>query len=365
MVTPNAFPEVTKTAGVAGQQVALRVEACLTIQRPGLSCMVCKDSCPTGAISITGRNVDVSDAACSGCGRCSAACPTGALTVDGFQTAAIYECARVPAKTRAGEVVPCLGGIMPSHLRRALRDGNVTLMDRGWCAECPASDGERTPWSEAVDTVNREAHELGLAQRVQIESAPLPRRRALPAPASATANPSRRALFSWVAQAQKAQATCNRLEALPERVDTSALRERADVLVELSEGRPLPAALFPLLSTRDGTLDLRMVAAVCPTAALDTVENGQEDRLMFDAAICIGCGECTRASTGTLVILQQGAGEYQGPIMLARQARKTCMRCCTRFTPLEQGQTICDNCRKDTELAMAAHGLMRHKRAGD
>ncbi|MDZ7645410.1 MAG: hypothetical protein U5K76_15095 [Woeseiaceae bacterium] len=238
------------------------------------------------------------------------------------------------------------------------------MMDRGWCAGCPASGGEPAPWSEAIDTVNREAQVLGLAQRVRVESAPMPQWRARRAPASPTRNPSRRALFAWVTQAPKTQVRTNRLAQLPETVNASALRERAAELVDLSEGRPLPAVLFPFLSRGSRNLDMHMVAAVCPTAALEVAETDHEDRLMFDAAICVGCGECARASSGALEVSKPGAEELYSPILLAARACRTCSRCRTRFNP-EHDQTICDNCRKDTELAMAAHGLMRHKRAGD
>ncbi|MCA1791420.1 MAG: 4Fe-4S binding protein, partial [Thioalkalivibrio sp.] len=142
----------------AGRSVTLQREACLTEQRPGLPCTTCRDTCPDAAISISDRHVEVSDAACSGCGRCAVSCPTGALTIVGFKPASTFECMRVNAG--ADEVVPCLGGIPPSHLRRALAAGDVTLMDRGWCAGCPVSGGTSAPWSHAVDEVNEEAELL-------------------------------------------------------------------------------------------------------------------------------------------------------------------------------------------------------------
>ena len=89
-----------------------------------------------------------------------AVCPTGALAAAGFEkldeeisiaegAVVRLECERVPREDSvAGATrVPCLGGLGTGELlalREAAGDREIRLMDRGWCAECPAGKGDFT-----------------------------------------------------------------------------------------------------------------------------------------------------------------------------------------------------------------------------
>ncbi|MDW8371577.1 MAG: 4Fe-4S dicluster domain-containing protein, partial [Geminicoccaceae bacterium] len=189
--TGRARPAVTPdpATGVAG--LLASAERCLTVQRPGVPCRACAEVCPTDALAPAERSLAILLDRCLRCGRCAAACPTEALAVEGFPeiaaTATRIECGRVPPELRAPgtAVVPCLGGVRAGALRAHLARAEAavaTLVDRGWCADCPAG-GTAEPWAAVVDRLDRELEELGSARRVEVAREPLPPALAGPPPA--------------------------------------------------------------------------------------------------------------------------------------------------------------------------------------
>ncbi len=336
----------------------LTVAACLTARRPGLPCSACAAACPEGAIRVRERSVRIDPAACSGCGRCTAVCPTGAIEGPAFPAARLYECARVRRPEDGAERVTCLGGLSPATLRDALALGDVTVIDRGWCRDCPVSGGQAAPWADALHSVNAEAETLGLVARVQVRRAPLAGWRAGAPPRGGSDNPARRALFARLAGAGQGSAPVDPLAGLPDRVETPGPRRRAARLADLARGAALPGALFPALRVTGEPRDPGGLARLCPTAALSVAETDAMATLLFDATACIGCGDCTR--TGVLALAAAGDAPIDGPRALITQPVVACSRCRTRFAP-RGAQTVCDACARDTDLAALAHGLRRRR----
>ena len=344
-----------------GPPVSMSHAACLTVQRPDRPCAACATACPERAIRIRGRDVSVRHMSCSACGICATVCPTGAIGVAGFATdvtpAARWECSRV--REPAGTVVTCLGGIGADDLRTALLDGDVTLVDRGWCAGCPVSGGRAAPWADALATVNAEMEALGVPQRVTVGHAPLAGWRARPAPRPATDNPGRRALFNRIAAGGEADA--NRAT-IPDKAQTPGPARRLAALTRLLDGQPVPRALFPAYRLAGTKVDLAAVAQLCPTTALSVIDAETRRALIFDPAACIACGACVDA--GALMAAPEPEGVFTGPETLAAEARAICTRCRARFTP-KRGQNTCGACARDTDLAALTHGLMRRNRSQD
>lgn len=338
--------------------IELRLASCLTVQIPRVPCSACRDTCPAEAIQISDRLVRIDPAGCTGCGRCATACPTGAIRAEGFSIAHAYECNRVREAGRDGIGVPCLGGVTAEHFRDAMTDGNVTIVDRGWCAACPASGGDAAPWKKAVDAVNEEAEVLGLDERVHVRLAPLPWWRARPAPQPGTQNPRRRAFFVSMAKADNSTEPTDPLARLPSQVKAPGLRRRAAQLAQLAGHAPLPAALFPRLQCTNDLTDLRVPARFCPTGALTILIRESAENLVFDATACTACGAC--AASGEIAVQPTGTGTFFGPVVLATRHLATCSRCRMRFAP-KGAQTVCDGCDRDTDLAALAHGLMRRR----
>jgi ferredoxin len=349
-------------------RLSLDAAACLTIRRPDAACDACAATCPAQAIAIDTRAVELDHDRCTACARCVAACPTGALNLpairrDSASLSLTLECSRVAATDRApaAHVVPCLGGVGAGQLRDALGTAaTVTLMDRGWCADC-ASGGCPQPWADAVRAASFDLAQLDRnADRLTVVRAPLPPERAQSAPQPHRPRRqgySRRQLFRRLTTPPPAPDRSRVTAAQPfaGKVDIPALHARRDHLRALHGADLLPAELFPALEAT-GTPDLRLAASLCPTEALRLHEATDADRLVFDAALCLACGQCEAA--GGLALHPRGQDTYAGPMTLVSQAMADCPRCLRRFAP-EAGQRICDACHKDNDLAAAALSLMR------
>ncbi|MGY6704809.1 DUF362 domain-containing protein [Roseinatronobacter sp.] len=356
---------VKESAGIdLPDKLSLDAAACLTIRRPDAACTACADICPAQAIAIDARAIELDHDRCTGCARCVAACPTGAMALPAPHPKAedtlTLECSRVAQADRQSgtQFVACLGGLSASQLLESLvGHGQITLVDRGWCAACP-SGGCAKPWATAVQAVQSDLGKRAVA--LQVIAAPTPESRARPAPQPRRPRQhsySRRQLFQRLTTPAPTP-DCRRVttdQPFSGKVDAPALIQRRDALRRLNGTDTLPATLFPTLDCM-GTPDMRLAASLCPTHALSLSQTPDADALIFDAALCLACGDCQKA--GAIRLHAQGEGDYTGPVTLARQAMADCPKCQRRFASRDD-QRICDGCHKDNDLAASAFTLMR------
>lgn len=349
----------SRTAHVPTTETA----ACLAAASPLASCCRCAEACPTGAVTVSSFGPSALGAACVGCGRCAAACPTEAIAVPGFELSRLpardacwIECARVaPAdRTPGSHVVPCLGGLSSASLLEvvAATGGTVTLIDRGWCATCPAGR-TASPWAEAladVVAVAAATNPIGLT----VERAPLPLRRALPLPDHLGARgAARRSVFR-----RHPDTRPGTKPARVHRVEPRQSLRRAAAIARLA-GRPASAMLLPGLTVSDRCAASRVCVAACPTSALSVGADAHGTGLDLDASRCTACGACASACPEqAITIHDRGAGTASGTIALTRMADVSCPACGTRFTPRSE-ETLCPVCVREREVARLGFALMR------
>lgn len=352
--------------------------ACLTVQRPGAPCTVCRDACPAAAMTIQGHDIAIDFSACHGCGHCTAVCPTGAIASDAFATAQSYqhhhlefECSRVPPDVvrRNARTVPCLGGLTVNRLLDFVAKGasTLTIVDRGWCTSCPAG-GESEPWQVTQRTVSRllEGVLSGTETSIRVERAHLSPERArsleVLRPAAAP-QLSRRQLFARLAKpSPPAEVQVSVVAAsshTSSHVTTVHLDERRQLLQSLSADRPLAAALFPSVDIAPTCCNSQVCTRACPTSALSVWAQPDTTGIAFDAALCIACGECEGACpTQSVALRAAGQGYYTGRNAVSRHARAICSSCDGAFTP-NGDEVVCRACSKDRDLAALGFALMR------
>jgi formate hydrogenlyase subunit 6/NADH:ubiquinone oxidoreductase subunit I len=315
---------------------------------------------------VSGHGPSVLGEACVGCGRCAAACPTEAIAVPGFGLPASpsrdvcrIECARVALADRmpAARIVPCLGGLSSASLLEfvAATGGTVTLIDRGWCATCPAGRTE-SPWAEALADVNAVTAATNRSS-LTVERNPLPLRRALPLPDHLDARgAARRSVFRRHPEATSG--TKPTRAARVRRVEPRQSLRRAAAIARLAD-RPVSAVLLPGLTVSDRCAANRICVAACPTSALSVGADAQGTGLDLDASRCTACGACASACPEqAITVHERGAGTAAGTITLTRAATVICPECGTRFTP-RSGETLCPVCVREHEVARLGFALMR------
>ncbi len=352
----------------------LRFDAdrCIALASPVSGCGACAGVCPTEAITVAPGSFALRDEACVACGRCVAVCPSEALKAPKSlakpSASGIVECVRVPASLRldGAVTVTCLGALRGDELVAVDAAAGPTLVDRGWCADCPAG-GCAAPWHAAlVDALTMAAAfdlpRPAVVQRIASARLARPLERAL-----GDQGASRRAFFRRVAAPSGwVEPRIRRSGSRARKVDPAAPMARARHVERLAEaaGRAVPASLFPAFRITDACRDSRICTAVCPSEALVRVEEPEAARIEFRAARCIDCGACVERCPENAIEPMAADGAYREIVTLKRTAERSCTACARRFVP-RAGETVCKSCTDDRELAMAGFALQRRPRAAE
>lgn len=422
---------MTRTADKPLTRLRLRADrtllheegACLPLRSRHGRCTACADACPVGALAVTVDAVNLSET-CTGCGRCTASCPTQALSlpeVDALlatppPTAPLrIECRMVPDDwlVPGSAVLPCLGALTPGLLlARAAAGVPVELVDRGWCATCPAcgvpaSAGAARGAAGAVQATDAAVADAPHPAAAALEAAvlwlqavgagslapagdagpsapaapaPVLRREPLPAtlrpaalpPAPTGAEPLDRRRFFGAALARpagrerlgapagatpmggdgRAAYPADARHPAPERARQLAALQ----LLAAAHDSAVPADFFPQLHADARCCDRRMCVALCPTAALTAADDAVRAQLRFDPARCIACGTCVRACPeGALALAPHGgAAQVQ---TLATHHRRRCAGCGDVFTPADEVAAVDGAADEPAASAEAAHAL--------
>jgi ferredoxin len=305
--------------------VGLLADICLELHPRRVACARCAETCPTKVLSLTHEGLRLDDG-CLGCGRCMAVCPTGALAVHGFSLtltpeptlgALVLDCWKVPGHLSppASVRVPCLGGLSVSHLlalRYVAGSRRFALLDRGWCDQCAAGHHDCHPAQTALSATCDWLKEIGAPEShwPVLDKQPLAVSYQRQTISDDTAiSPVRRHDF-LSRLAREVAATVSEVAAfrIEENTVDSPVRsvhgpaplraiEREHQLLLLEQlaaryGGSMPARFFPVVVIGPDCRDHRLCVILCPTGALGACRDINDSRVVFDAAICIACGQC-------------------------------------------------------------------------
>lgn len=367
----------------ADGRVRLLPGACLALRSGTGACTSCRDSCPGGCIELSADGISVR-VDCSGCGRCAATCPSGAIEVKGFAAdmrlpdgnVVGVECWKVPAALSGPHAlrVPCLGGLSPARwlgLAEAAGRRRVTIVDRGWCAQCAAAGtaSREHPALPALAVADAILSELGwpAERRPQVQYAPLPPG-LMPTtiPSEQPPSPARRAFFRHLG-AEAKSAFCepspspggaprmlHRLPpTLPERerlLDTSGRLAAA-------AGSAMPATPFVRIEVGSACAHDQLCARLCPTGALSLYAHDGVSGLRFDADACTNCGLCAKRCPQQAIRISAAthAPPPRTPQVLTAFGERPCARCRNPF-PATPERTECPACARARRLGSALFG---------
>ncbi len=325
---------------------------------------------------LSDQGAQIDPARCQHCALCLSACRSGAWTSKGFEPIELvrraiehtqFSIACAPSGLRGDAIVPCLGavdaGIIAYLGKRRIQ---LTLLGSAHCHHCPhgAKGTEQISLNlEAAAILRSAAQEEGrdwlepvLSAAPSVTQSPQPERRQLfrrlvgglvdAGPDPQTANPP--------VAAERA------IRAAP--YVTSERRELLQIVCERTGGQPTRIdwhEALPLmqLTLEGGCTNCEACFRVCPTGALQIVENPGEWALTFQIDRCVGCAVCLEVcQPGVLrAVANFDARPEQPARILHALAKQRCARC-DRFFVSPSPTEICPVCRDDEEAFLAIFG---------
>lgn len=345
-----------------------RAERCVRYRYSYSECVRCESACPHEAISLTDAGVDLSQERCRGCGLCVSACPTEALSdqeltaehllkVAGGSLELTLAC--TPSGAQGDAMAPCLGALHPVVLAEMARRGiAVTLAGTTHCNACAHAE-------KGVDAirVNQDAYNLLCAALPPESCAPLRFADEAASGADTGHDAARRGLFRRIA-AKSMDVASGRDEAPP--APLKAIRAGAPFLPErkltlnglfaASGEAPLKVARHDMIPAEDwqvvaGCTYCEACVRVCPTGAMQLLENQGAWRLAILNDRCVACDVCAevcqpgvlRAADADQVLVNKQKGR-----LLAAVAKRRCSRCDRVFVD-DRGSAICPICSGDDD----------------
>lgn len=369
-----------------------RANCCTRYRYRYSECRRCADACPHDAIVLSDEGAALMADKCRNCGLCISACHTHAWTSPAFKPIDLLrEAIKKPAWRLACEpsgcsgdaVVPCLGAIDAVWLAyMAKRRIPVSLHGSGHCAEC--AHGKT---GEAQLKLNLEALEKLLEAATQgggddvpapdwmmpvlAEDTRVPKVREKNVEKNAVAASRRhlfRRIFSPSVDKPVAKTEAGETAKVPEKAiragayTLSEQRELLQIVCKQKDDRPFPVTFhegLPLmqLSLQSGCTLCEACFRVCPTGALQIVENPGDWTLTFQTDRCVACEVCLEVCQPRVLNAATSfdARPEQAPITLISRTKQRCSRCDRHFVSPTPEKT-CAICSDDEDAFAAIFG---------
>ncbi len=282
--------------------VDLLAERCLRKRLNTNQCRRCLDTCPSGALSLNGREIVLNQATCSGCMSCVTSCPQDALTCNydldellctlQKDSNSLVSCVRQTQHQPDEIIVPCVG-IFSKQMLTAIVTvgcGSVTfnVID---CSECCNRDVATIFMADCQIVLETLSHihqsELVLAhQNKQLQKNGVGRRVYLTNIRNIITEAGKKSFASDRKTPTEEKRTGRRVP--------YKTRLISNLIISLEkESRKNILSLFAKsLSVDEECTCCPLCKGICPTGAIKIVRSEEGKKLQFEMLDCSGCGLC-------------------------------------------------------------------------
>lgn len=295
--------------------VALLPKRCLRKRLNTNQCQLCLDACPSGALSLAGREVALNQSTCSGCMSCVASCPQDALVCDydldellctlQEDRDVLISCVR-QTQCQPDEITVACVGIFSRQMLAAIVAGgcgSVTFNMIG-CSECCNRDASTAFVADCQMVIETLSHiqPSGLVvahQNEQLQNNGVGRRLYL-------AN-----IRKIIADATKKSFTSDRTTPVQEKGTDRRVPYKTKLISNLiigleEESRTRILSLFgKSLSVNGECTCCPLCKGICPTGAIKIERSEQGKKLQFEMLDCSGCGLCVEFCKSGCLLLER------------------------------------------------------------
>lgn len=369
-----------------------RASCCTRYRYRYSECRRCVDACPHDAIALSDEGATLAVDKCKDCGLCISACHTQAWSSDGFKPIALlreaikksaWHFACEPSGCSGDAHVPCLGAVDAVWLAYMAKRGiPVSLHGSGHCAQCQHGKTGATQLALNLDAVDQllafanqsrppDTPEQDWILPVLEDDARTAREREKHV-ARRAGIASRQSLFKRIFRRPTEGSASETHPDTPEKVVDKAIRagsynlseqrELLQIVCKPKDEHPFSASLheaLPLmqLTLQSGCTLCEACFRVCPTGALQIVENPGDWALTFQTDRCVACEVCLEVCQPRVLDAAAlfDARPDQTPITLISQTKQRCARCDRHFVS-STPQKTCKVCSDDEDAFWAIFG---------